>query len=140
MTPVFQNSPEMNLLRALRPNQWTKNGVILTAFVFGIWDKSQDVLFAESLMRIIPGVLLFCLVSSSIYLINDVRDIESDRVHPTKRYRPIAAGLVSQRTALIAAAILLAFTAVCSWILSFHFFLVVAAYVFLQVVYTLFLK
>jgi len=140
MTLVSQNSPAINLLRALRPNQWTKNGVILAAFVFGIWDKSQDVLFTESLMRIIPGILLFCLASSSIYLINDVRDIESDRVHPTKRYRPIAAGLVSKRTALITAAILLTFTAVCSWILSSHFFLVVTAYVFLQVVYTLFLK
>jgi 4-hydroxybenzoate polyprenyltransferase len=140
MTSVSKNSPAMNLLRALRPNQWTKNGVILAAFIFGIWDKSQDVLFAESLMRIIPGILLFCLASSSIYLINDVRDIESDRIHPTKRYRPIAAGLISKHTALITAAILLTFTALCSWILSFNFFLVVASYIILQIVYSFFLK
>jgi 4-hydroxybenzoate polyprenyltransferase len=124
----------------MRPNQWTKNGVILAAFIFGWWDKSQDVDLTASMMRIIPGVLLFCLASSSIYLINDVRDIENDKVHPTKRYRPIAAGLVSIRAALTASAILLAFLGISSWLLSPPFFLVVFGYIVLQIVYSLFLK
>ncbi len=138
MTLTSGSTSAINLFRAMRPNQWTKNGVILAAFIFGWWDKSQDVDLTASMLKIIPAVFLFCLASSSIYLINDVRDIESDKVHPTKRYRPIAAGLVSIHAALTAAAILLVFVLASSWMLSPPFFLVVSGYIVLQIVYSLF--
>lgn len=130
----------LSLLRAMRPNQWTKNGVLLAAFIFGYWDQTQNVDLTASLMRIIPAFFLFCLASSSIYLINDVRDIESDRIHPTKRFRPIPAGKVSIPTALISAALMITFTLIASWMLNRHFFAVVSAYLVLQTVYSLFLK
>ncbi len=140
MMDTRNNFSITSLIRALRPNQWTKNGVLLAAFIFGFWDKSQNVELIPSLLQVIPGLFLFCLASSSIYLINDVRDIENDRVHPTKRFRPIAAGKVSIRVALITAALLLGTVALCSWLLSPRFFAVVATYVVLQTVYSLLLK
>ena len=88
------------LLRACRPHQWTKNllvfAVPLFAFRFevGVWLPSAGALLA------------FCLISSAIYLLNDCLDVAADRVHPTKRNRPIAAGLVSVAGALATAALL----------------------------------
>ena len=135
-----QNNSVVNLLLALRPTQWTKNAILLAAFIFGYWDQSQQVELVPSLMRIIPGLLLFCLASSSIYLLNDVRDIESDRAHPTKRFRPIAAGLVSIPLALISALFLFTIVVTGAWFLSTRFLAVVLAYIILQVVYSLLLK
>jgi 4-hydroxybenzoate polyprenyltransferase len=134
------HNPVINLLLALRPNQWTKNGVLLAALFFGYWDKSQQIELLPSLSLIIPGVLLFCLASSSVYLVNDVRDVASDRAHPTKRFRPIAAGRVSIRAALIAAAALFLLVAVGAWLLDLGFFAVVMSYLALQLVYSFLLK
>ena len=135
-----RHNPVINLLLALRPNQWTKNGVLLAALFFGYWDKSQQIELLPSLSLIIPGVLLFCLASSSVYLVNDVRDVASDRAHPTKRFRPIAAGRVSIRAALIAAAALFILVAVGAWLLDLGFFVVVMSYLALQIVYSFLLK
>jgi 4-hydroxybenzoate polyprenyltransferase len=135
-----RHNPVINLLLALRPNQWTKNGVLLAALIFGYWDKGQQLELLPSLSLIIPGVLLFCLASSSVYLVNDVRDVASDRAHPTKRFRPIAAGRVSIRTALIAAAALFLLVAVGAWLLDLGFFAVVMSYLALQLVYSFLLK
>ncbi len=133
-------SPIINLFLAMRPSQWTKNMVILAAFIFAYWDKSQSVALVNSIEHLLPGLLLFCLASSSIYLINDVRDIASDRLHPSKRYRPIAAGLISTTTALTTAFALIAFVLFSSWVLARGFFAVILSYLLLQVVYSLFLK
>ncbi len=135
-----KNRPIVSLFLALRPNQWTKNGVLLAAFIFGYWDQSQQVALGPSLMRIIPGLLLFCLASSSVYLVNDVRDVANDRAHPTKRFRPIAAGRVSIPAALTTALILLAFVLANAWMLSPRFLAVVAGYLVLQIVYSFILK
>ena len=135
-----RHNPVINLLLALRPNQWTKNGVLLAALFFGYWDKSQQIELLPSLRLIIPGVFLFCLASSSVYLVNDVRDVASDRAHPTKRFRPIAAGWVSIRAALIAAAALFILVAVGAWLLDLGFFVVVMSYLALQLVYSFLLK
>ncbi len=130
----------INIIRALRPRQWTKNGVLLAAFIFGYWDKSQNVTLGTSLVQVIPGVMFFCLASSCVYLINDVRDLENDRAHPTKRYRPIAAGLVTVPAALLTALALFIIVAVGSWILHPGFLVVVLAYLALQAVYSFSLK
>lgn len=140
MVSTHLHSPIVNLFLAMRPNQWTKNSVLLAAFLFGYWDQSQNVQLAASLPRIIPGVLLFCLTSSSVYLVNDVRDLESDRGHPTKQFRPIAAGRVSVPAALLTALLLALFALSCAWLLNPSFFATILAYLVVQAIYSCLLK
>lgn len=77
-------------LMLLRPLQWIKN-----TFVFAPLFFSNNLLNKEYFMQTLWTFLAFCLVSSSIYCFNDIHDVESDRQHPKKRFRPIAAGKVS---------------------------------------------
>jgi 4-hydroxybenzoate polyprenyltransferase len=87
----------------MRPKQWTKNVFVFAAPLF------SKVVFTEPLTILvsIAAFILFCAVSSAVYLVNDVVDYESDRNHPKKRLRPIAAGRLRRRTALTAAGVLL---------------------------------
>ena len=97
------------LLRSLRPRQWSKNLIIYLALLFSInqeWQVSEPSSWAALLGRSTLVFLLFCLISSADYLLNDVVDRESDRRHPEKRHRPIAAGLLSPQAALVWAAAL----------------------------------
>lgn len=90
------------LLKTMRPHQWVKNLLFVAApLVF-----SRHLMDASSALRTGICVLAFCLLSGAVYTFNDVRDVESDRLHPTKRHRPIAAGAIGERTALTAAAVL----------------------------------
>ncbi|MDP9363336.1 MAG: UbiA family prenyltransferase, partial [Chloroflexota bacterium] len=78
------------LVRALRPLQWTKNGLVFAALAF-----DQRLFELGPLLRTVVAALVFCAVSSAVYLVNDLRDVERDRLHPKKRRRPIAAGEVT---------------------------------------------
>ncbi len=89
------------LLRAMRPLQWTKNLLVFAALIF-----ARQTFNLEPLLLSIGAFVAFCAISSSVYLVNDVRDRVQDRLHPVKRLRPVAAGELSPRTALVAAAIL----------------------------------
>lgn len=122
-------------VRALRPTQWIKNGVVLAALVFDrrLFELDRVVLAAAA-------VVAFCLVASSIYLINDVRDVESDRLHPKKRSRPIAAGEVAPRFAIGLAAVLMVVSLGLSFTIAWPFGLVIAAYGVLMVSYSAGLK
>ena len=88
--------------RALRVDQWTKNGAVLMAWFFSVADSSQrDIVRGwESFLMAAAMAVSFSLVSSSFYLLNDVSDYESDRLHPRKRFRPIAAGEISRLSAV----------------------------------------
>ena len=93
------------LLKAMRPHQWSKNVFVLAALVFASGDKATGVaLSGESVVRVLLAFLAFSLVSSAIYLLNDVADVESDRQHPKKCKRPIASGALSIPAALVASA------------------------------------
>src|SRR5205823_14755768 len=86
------------LLLAMRPKQWTKNGVVFVAVVFAHrLGNLHDVELA------LLAVLIFCLISGVVYLINDLVDLEQDRQHPFKRHRPLPSGRLRPRTALVAA-------------------------------------
>lgn len=126
-------------LVALRPHQWTKNGLVFAAFFFALGDQGQDVGLPE-FWRVLMATALFCLASSAVYLVNDVRDRELDRKHPTKRFRPIAAGSVQVRTALLMSAVLCVGSLVAAWWLSPKYLAVLAGYLVMQVAYTLYLK
>lgn len=131
------------LLKAIRPKQWAKNAIVLAAVVF---DRQLPNPFSATshsaipLMRCLAGVFIFCLLSSSVYLINDIMDIESDRNHPVKKNRPIASGKLPIPVAILTAVVLslLSFFAAAS--LSMTFFGIVAAYFIINLLYSKWLK
>ncbi len=88
-------------LRLVRPKQWTKNGFVLAGVVFA-HKASSMVEVAHALL----AFALFCALSGAVYAANDVLDVEEDRKHPLKRFRPVASGAVSPRSALVFAAVL----------------------------------
>ena len=97
-------------LKALRVEQWTKNGVVMMAWFFSVADASQKEIARGwgSFLMAFAMAGAFSLVSSAFYLLNDVSDYEADRLHPVKRNRPIAAGLIPRITAVRAALVLFA--------------------------------
>jgi len=131
------------LLKAIRPKQWAKNAIVLAAVVF---DRQLPNPFSATshsaipLMRCLAGVFIFCLLSSSVYLINDIMDIEADRNHPVKKNRPIASGKLPIPVAILTAVVLslLSFFAAAS--LSMTFFGIVAAYFIINLLYSKWLK
>lgn len=97
------------LLISMRPRQWTKNLIVYMAFIFSVgdsWHLREPDDWLPLLGKASLAFALFCLASSADYLVNDVRDRDTDRLHPRKRRRPIAAGVLSPTTALGAAAVL----------------------------------
>ena len=132
-----------SLLRAMRPRQWAKNGIIYFAFVFSInqrWEFAQLREGLELFAIATAAFLLWCLVSSATYLVNDLLDAPHDRLHPTKRNRPIAAGLLSARTASIAAAAMFAVGLGLSFLLQPWFGVAALVYIALTLSYSAFLK
>ena len=127
------------LVRLLRVKQWTKNAVVFAAFVFALGDRNQD-LDAWELWKVCLAALAFSLVSSAVYIFNDLRDAPQDRLHPIKRHRPIAARTVNPGLAVGIAAALLAAGLGGAWRLGVDLLAVVGAYLVLQVAYTLGLK
>jgi dolichol-phosphate mannosyltransferase len=130
-----------DIFQALRPTQWTKNLVLLAAFLFAYWDLSREGMADTVLLsRIIPALILFCFLSSGVYLINDVADYEADRRHPVKKHRPIASNRVGRGLAVLLSLGLLVLALLGSAAMSHTFGLIALAYVMIQFVYTFFLK
>lgn len=123
------------LLKTMRPKQWPKNGFIFAALIF-----DRQLFDPIPFARTFAGFLLFCLLSSTVYIINDLADIESDRVHPTKRNRPIASGKLSARTAAAAAGVMLILIFPLAFLLSPTFALIALAYLVINVLYSTRLK
>jgi 4-hydroxybenzoate polyprenyltransferase len=123
----------------MRPSQWTKNAVIFAAFIFAIGDRQQTVTFG-GFWPVVEAAALFCLLSSSIYIFNDLKDLELDRAHPTKCKRPIAAGDLSPLAAVFLGFLLMCVALTGAALLSTQFLGVAVTYVLLQLVYTLGLK
>lgn len=121
-------------LKALRPRQWTKNLVVFAAPLFAFSLNLQSLL-GSSL-----AFALFCCLSSSFYLINDVMDVEADRRHPVKCKRPIASGLVSIPVAIAMSLVLLSGSLSIGWLQSPALGATLIAYALLQVAYNLKLK
>lgn len=119
----------------MRPLQWTKNGVLFAALVF-----DQKLFELDPLLRTVAAALIFCGLSSAIYLINDVRDVAADRLHPVKRFRAVASGELSPRTALQLAAILLTVSLGAAYLVRPEFLLIALAYAGLMIAYTVWLK
>ncbi|MGI8701920.1 MAG: decaprenyl-phosphate phosphoribosyltransferase [Nocardioidaceae bacterium] len=123
------------LFRAIRPRQWLKNVLVAAAPIAGGVLTERGVLFS-----IAVAFVAFCLAASGIYLVNDVRDVESDRSHPTKRSRPIAAGVVPAPLALGVALVLLLAALAISLLATRELVVVIAVYEAVQLAYCFGLK
>jgi decaprenyl-phosphate phosphoribosyltransferase len=119
----------------MRPKQWLKNVLVFAA------PLAAGSLFEPSvLLPSIGAFVAFCLMSSATYLLNDVRDVASDRAHPVKRARPVAAGELSRATALTVAAALGAAAVALALAINIGLAAVVVAYAVVTTVYSLWLK
>jgi decaprenyl-phosphate phosphoribosyltransferase len=123
------------LIRAIRPRQWVKNVLVLAAPLAAHKIDSLNVLGGALL-----AFVAFSLVASGIYLINDSIDVEADRAHPTKRMRPIAAGIVPVPLAVVSAALLMIAGLVVSSLASWQLLTVIAVYGTVQLAYCFGLK
>ena len=132
------------MLKACRPKQWAKNALVFIAPAAGnaIVQNGPDGLefHGSTALKALLAFVAFSMVASSTYLINDSVDVESDRRHPTKRNRPIAAGVISVKLAVVASTLLLIGGLVLGFFLAWQFCLVVAIYAVQTTLYSFWLK
>ena len=124
------------LLQTMRPKQWTKN--ILFVFPAIIFDEKLFEL--ELLLRVLAACILLILMSGSVYVINDLADVENDKLHPTKRHRPIPSGALPLPVARLAAVLMPTFAVAAAFYLDAGLALILIAYLFIQILYSLRLK
>lgn len=122
-------------LRLLRPHQWIKNAfVLIPAFFAGkIWLLTTN-------LDLIVSVLAFCAIASSVYIFNDIYDLENDKLHEKKKNRPLAIGAVSISHAIVLLVIMVAIASGLALFVGRQFFYVLAGYFVLNLLYSLYLK
>ena len=119
----------------MRPGQWVKNLFIFAGLIF-----SGDLVHHEVLIRVSNGFILFSLVASSIYIFNDINDLEFDRAHPQKKNRPVAVGLLSVPGAYAGAFVLALTGLIGALTLDWMFFAILLCYLIINVAYTIIIK
>jgi len=125
----------ISYLKVLRIKHWIKNLFLFAAPFFG------GKLFEESTLHLaLPAFISFSFCASSIYIFNDIRDIERDRVHPEKRNRPIASGKIRKNIAYLLSAFLFSISLILSFKIGFYFFYFIILYFLVQVGYSIYLK
>ena len=131
------------LISSMRPRQWTKNLIIYFAFLFTIdqaWSLDDLDEAARLFARTTVAFAIFCLITSAIYLLNDVLDAEKDRHHPKKRYRPIAARVLAPYIALAMALVMAAGGVALAFVLEPLYALVTLIYLGIMIAYSIYLK
>lgn len=124
------------LIKTMRPRQWvTKNVFIFAAIVF-----DKQLLIVDSFLRTLAGFVLFCLISSSVYIFNDLADIDADRQHPQKKDRPIPSGKLPVPVAWFACFILVTVTLGAGYWLAPRFAYVIGLYFLINMAYSKWLK
>jgi decaprenyl-phosphate phosphoribosyltransferase len=127
------------VIKAMRPRQWVKN-VLVAAAPLAAWGTYAHYNYRDVIVQIAVAFVVFSLGASSIYLINEVRDVEADRQHPTKQFRPIAAGVVPEWLAYTLSAVLGVMSLGIAWLLTPNLALVMAVYIGMQLGYCFGLK
>ncbi|MFF0541570.1 decaprenyl-phosphate phosphoribosyltransferase [Nocardia thailandica] len=125
------------LIKAVRPRQWVKNVLVLAAPLAAGPEVVSDL---GVLTNVAIAFVVFCMAASGIYLVNDALDVEADRAHPTKRFRPIAAGVVPVNLAYALSAVLLLASIAFSFVASWHLAVVMVVYIAIQLAYCFGLK
>jgi len=123
------------LIKSARPAQWLKNLILFAALIF-----AGEMMSLDNGVIVLTAFFVFCLLSSGIYLFNDLLDKEKDKQHPLKKLRPIASGELSQTAILVAILFCLATGLGTAWNLGITFFTVVSVFILFNLLYTLFLK
>ncbi len=123
------------LIKLMRPKQWVKNCFVLAPLIF-----SSRFLEIDALGHSVSAAIFFCIASSAAYIVNDIRDKEKDQCHPKKSFtRPLAAGIVSVRQALILLFVLYMVLVIGAFLFT-NVALVICAYILLNVLYSLYFK
>ncbi|MBI5822819.1 MAG: decaprenyl-phosphate phosphoribosyltransferase [Chloroflexi bacterium] len=123
------------LIKTMRPRQWTKNIFLFAALVF-----DKQLFNTDSFLRTLAGFALFCLISSSVYIFNDLADVAADRQHPEKKNRPIASGKLPVSAAWGAGIVLVLVTFILAYFLAPGFEFVVVLYFLINMAYSKWLK
>jgi 4-hydroxybenzoate polyprenyltransferase len=123
------------LIKTMRPRQWIKNGFVFFALIF-----DRQLFLLDPFLRTLAGFLLFCLISSAVYLFNDIADVDADRNHPEKKFRPIASGQLPIHVAWGAALLLVVISLPLAYSLSPGFFVVLVTYLVMNLLYSRWLK
>jgi len=124
-----------SLIKTMRPKQWVKNIFIFAALIFDV-----KLLNPHYLSQTVAGFVLLCLVSGTVYIINDLADIEKDRQHPRKRNRPIASGQLGTRPAIVAAILIPLVALPLGFLLNPAYGAILTGYLLLQIAYSFWLK
>jgi 4-hydroxybenzoate polyprenyltransferase len=123
------------IVQGMRPRQWTKNLLCAAALVMA--NRFRD---GASDLRMLLCIALFCALSGTVYLLNDSLDVEQDRLHPTKRFRPIASGRLPVRVAQVTGIVICLVSLLIGLVLGVSFFEAAVAYMALQLGYVFYLK
>jgi 4-hydroxybenzoate polyprenyltransferase len=142
--PPRQGSMVSGLVKSLRPHQWVKNLFVMAPMFFGK-DVFVQVAGVPALNLIVTGravaaTAVFCLLAGAVYTINDLVDVEADRVHPVKRFRPIASGVVPEQVAKAMAIALVVVSLGTAWLIDWRFAGVALLYFAENLAYTFRLK
>jgi 4-hydroxybenzoate polyprenyltransferase len=124
-----------NFLRLIRVHQWVKNLFLYVPAFFGGVLLNQEIILVLTI-----GFFAFSFVASAVYILNDYKDIEKDRLHPEKKDRPLASGAIKQGQALIMFIVMLLAGLSIAYFLNFYFFLITVFYFIMNIAYTLKLK
>jgi 4-hydroxybenzoate polyprenyltransferase len=124
-----------DFLQLLRPWQWSKNGIVFAGLIFSL--NLQD---PEYVLRSLLAFVVFCLGSSAIYVLNDLFDVERDRLHPVKRDRPLASGRVTRRAAVLLGSVLLVAALGAGWGLGIQFLLSLIIFLVVNAAYSVHLR
>lgn len=117
-------------IKLLRPKQWTKNLILFAPILF-----SGRLFEYEILLETVFGFIIFCMISSSVYILNDILDVERDRVHHKKKNRPIASGKVSISVATILFVVVLLMSLVLGYLLNTNYFCLIILYFVINMLY-----
>jgi 4-hydroxybenzoate polyprenyltransferase len=128
--PVASRGTIRLILTAMRPHQWTKNLFLLAPLLFGMKLGEQAAVLTAA-----AGMIAFCLLSSGLYLLNDIVDAEADRAHPQKRLRPIASGALSTPIAIVSMLFLLTCAFVIAFLIGVKFGLLAMGYCLVTLAY-----
>lgn len=133
----------VNLILAMRPRQWPKNGLIFVALIFSIersWSPLEPDEWWPLVWRALAAFAVFCAISAAGYLINDIKDLEADRHHPVKSQRPLAAGALNLNLAAAAAAVLSLTALAGGYLINIEFGTIAMGYFALTLAYSYYLK